>query len=157
LLEPLGKVYTIRLMDLFHGVISTILDNSPEAIERRKLYGKAGSHRPTDYGVEYRALSNYWMKSPELVMLMDRLTEEVLKIMRETPEGDREDMDKGPSIIKEVGETTIQNIINNGEVEKAKEVLETHLMKHLSNETKDLLEMCMEKIETYEIAKEWSL
>jgi len=157
LLEPLGKVYTIRLMDLFHGVISTILDNSEEAIERRKLYGKAGSHRPTEYGVEYRALSNYWMKSPELVMLMDRLTEDVLRIMRDTPTADLEDIDKGPAIIKEVGEVVIQDIINEGYVDRAKDILENVLSKHLSAETKELLDMCMEKIETYDVVKEWSL
>jgi len=142
---------------LFHGVISTILDNSEEAIERRKLYGKAGSHRPTEYGVEYRALSNYWMKSPELVMLMDRLTEDVLRIMRDTPTADLEDIDKGPAIIKEVGEVVIQDIINEGYVDRAKDILENVLSRHLSAETKELLDMCMEKIETYDVVKEWSL
>jgi len=157
LLTPVGKVFTIRLMDLFHGVISTILDNSKEAIERRKLYGKAGSHRPTDYGVEYRALSNYWMKSPQLVMLMDCLTEDVLKIMRDTPEDMLEDIDSGPKILKDVGERVIQDIINEGDVDKAREVLENVLDNHLSVDSKDLLAQCMEKIETYDVVKEWKL
>ena len=144
-------------MDLFHGVISTILDNSSEAIERRKLYGRAGAHRPTGYGVEYRSLSNYWMKSPELVMLMDRLVEDVLKVMRDTASEDLDDLEKGPAILKNVGERIIQDTINEGDVEKAREILAEHLMPYLSDETKELLDMCMDKIETYDLAKEWSL
>ena len=50
----------IRAMDLFLGVPSTIMDSNTE---RRKLYGRAGCFRPTDYGVEYRTLSNFWLKN----------------------------------------------------------------------------------------------
>ena len=67
LVTPYGRVDTIKTMDAVHGVISAILDSSPEALRRKELYGKAGCHRPTTYGVEYRSLSNYWLKSPQLV------------------------------------------------------------------------------------------
>lgn len=157
LLEPIGKVFTVRMMDLFHGIISTILDNSKAAIERRKLYGKAGAHRPTDYGVEYRALSNYWMKSPQLVMLMDCLVQDVLRIMRETNPEALTDLDAGPEILKDVGPEVIQHIINDGDVAKAKEVMSEVLVPVLSDDTKSLLDDCMEKIDTYEISKEWGI
>jgi len=51
----------IQTMDLFLGVPSVILDNSPEAARRRLLYGKAGAMRPKEYGCEYRVLSNFWI------------------------------------------------------------------------------------------------
>ncbi len=53
-----------RAMDLFVGVPSVLMD---EDVRRRELYGKAGACRPKDYpGVEYRAVSNFWLKSDEL-------------------------------------------------------------------------------------------
>lgn len=54
-------------MDLFLGVPSVILETSPSAKERKKLYGKAGAMRPKEYGFEYRVLSNFWMFKDSLV------------------------------------------------------------------------------------------
>jgi hypothetical protein len=53
-----------RAMDLFLGVPSLEWDNNTE---RRMLYGKAGAFRPKEYGIEYRTLSNAWLKSSELM------------------------------------------------------------------------------------------
>ncbi len=58
-----GSLALIRLMDVFLGVPSVILDTDTD---RRKLYGKAGAHRHKSYGVEYRTLSSFWLKSKEL-------------------------------------------------------------------------------------------
>src|SRR3990167_5852762 len=54
----------IKSLDLHLGVGSVILDND---ILRKSLYGKAGAFRPTSYGIEYRVLSNFWLKSQELI------------------------------------------------------------------------------------------
>lgn len=148
LLEFEGKFNTIKMMDLIHGIISTILDKSPEAIARKELYGKAGCHRITSYGVEYRVLSNFWMKSPQLVMLMDSLTGDVLTIIRNN---------KHEKMIEEVGAETIVSTINKGDVDKAKEIIETHLMPILSETSKDLLEMCIENMDHYDFKQEWKM
>lgn len=34
---------------------------------RRNMYGKPGAFRPKPYGMEYRTLSNAWLKDPELI------------------------------------------------------------------------------------------
>lgn len=52
-----------RCLDLFLGVPSVLLDSDTR---RRELYGKSGACRPKPYGVEYRTLSNFWLKSDEL-------------------------------------------------------------------------------------------
>lgn len=54
----------IMAMDVFVGCPSIQYD--PDLL-RRKLYGKAGAFRFKDYGVEYRTLSNFWLKEPTLV------------------------------------------------------------------------------------------
>lgn len=59
----LNKIQIVRAMDIFLGVPSVVLDKD---IDRRKLYGRAGAHRPKSYGVEYRTLSNFWIWSDDL-------------------------------------------------------------------------------------------
>lgn len=51
----------VRNCDLLLGVPSVLIDDTPESIERRKLYGKAGAMRPKPYGIEYRTLSSFWI------------------------------------------------------------------------------------------------
>ena len=54
----------VKAADLFLGVPSVLLD---EDHARRKMYGKAGSYREKDFGVEYRVLSNFWTKTKESI------------------------------------------------------------------------------------------
>jgi hypothetical protein len=54
----------IKAHDLFCGVGSIVYDSDTR---RRDIYGKAGAHRIKGYGVEYRTLSNFWIKSDELL------------------------------------------------------------------------------------------
>lgn len=150
LLEDMGKVMMVRGMDLFHGIISTILDSSEAAIERRKLYGKAGCHRPCpQYGVEYRALSNYWTKSPMLTMLMSSLADVVVDLIVDGKLND---------VIEEVGAEDIQRIINTGNADDAESVLNKVLKNYLNEDAAFYLEEClaaMDKETTIE--KAWEI
>lgn len=49
----------VKQFDWYLGAWSCTQDTNPE---RRKLYGQAGACRYKDYGVEYRVLSNFWIK-----------------------------------------------------------------------------------------------
>lgn len=61
-----GKIQFIKCLDATLGVPSMLVErNSTSAKLRRNLYGKAGAHRPKSYGVEYRSLSNWWLRDPE--------------------------------------------------------------------------------------------
>lgn len=55
-----SRFNVIKLMDVYLGVPSVLLDND---VERRSLYGKAGACRLKEYGAEYRVLSNFWLQS----------------------------------------------------------------------------------------------
>lgn len=144
-----GKINMIKGMDLFHGTVSAQLDNSEAAIRRRELYGKAGAHRPTEYGVEYRVLSNYWMKTPGLVMLMDSMTRDVARLVSSN---------KLQPILDEVGENELQNIINDGDVEAANKIINNYVKPHMSAETLDLYEMCLDALpKVKDLREEWGI
>lgn len=149
LLEPMGKILMVRGMDLFHGIISTVLDSSAPAIKRRELYGKAGCHRPTAYGCEYRTLSNYWTKTPYSSMLMSSLTDDVVELIIN---------DELEDLISYVGSDKIQNIINTGDSQEASRVINNVLFDHLSKETKFYLQECITNLsDAGTIKKEWAL
>lgn len=46
------------MCDVYLGLPSVALDKQGM---RRSLYGSAGRYRPTEWGVEYRTLSNFWI------------------------------------------------------------------------------------------------
>jgi len=54
----------VRQLDFYLGLPSVIYD---EDTRRRELYGKAGACRIKPYGVEYRVLSNVWLKSQDMM------------------------------------------------------------------------------------------
>jgi len=149
LLTDMGKVWMVRGMDLFHGIISTILDNSKEAVERRILYGKAGCHRPTVYGVEYRTLSAWWTKHPMSSMLMAALVDDVITVIAN---------DRLDDLIKQVGPENICDIINTGNVAKAKEILDSVLIGHLSEDSRFFLSECIAKMSKDDtLSAEWGV
>jgi len=118
-------------------------------VKRRELYGKAGCHRPTEYGVEYRVLSNYWMKTPGLVMLMDALTRDAIALINSGK------LDK---LLDIIGEEDLQNIINNGDVATADKIIEQHLKPHMSAETLDLYELCLDALpKAKSLKEEWGI
>jgi hypothetical protein len=100
------------------GVPATLIDTDTA---RREFYGKAGSFRPKDTinfdadigpdpydGVEYRTLSNFWLKSEELMGWVWNGVERVYNNLEELS-------DKALFYKDEV-----VSIINSGNSEKAK-------------------------------------
>jgi len=127
LLNITGKVNMVKAMDCIHGMVSTVLDNSEASIDRRKLYGKPGAHRPTDYGVEYRVLSNYWLKSPITVMMMYHLTKDALDVVRN---------EKLDDLIQNLGGAdNIKDVILTGNKAEAEILVEKYILPLLSEDS----------------------
>jgi hypothetical protein len=61
----------VKQLDYYLGLMSLAWD--PDNT-RRELYGQAGAFRPKPYGVEYRVLSNAWLKSSSLTKWIFRQT-----------------------------------------------------------------------------------
>lgn len=78
----------IRLLDLFLGVPSLVLD--PD-MSRRQYYGTAGSFRFKTYpngmfGVEYRALGPFWTKDAKLLSWVHNTVSWVYRVLKDLDE-----------------------------------------------------------------------
>ena len=97
-----------REMDALNGVASLLYDQDTK---RRELYGKAGAFRPKPFGVEYRTLSNSWVRNSALSSYVARRTFQAARNM----------MYRGLIHTEEVEE-----IINKNKIEDAKYFLSHH-------------------------------
>lgn len=80
--NELQSLNVVRMLDLFLAVPFVLLDKDNSGKARREIYGQAGTHRKPDFGrLEYRALSNYWFSSPQLVELVYDICEFTLEFV----------------------------------------------------------------------------
>lgn len=98
-----------KQLDFYLGLPS--LEYDAEKL-RREMYGKAGAVRYKSYGVEYRTLSNAWLKSEELMRW----------VFRNTVRGTQAVMN-GNSLTDKYGD--IQDIINTSDVKKARAIIKS--------------------------------
>jgi hypothetical protein len=80
------QVLVGRALDLFLGVPSILVT---EPNNRRNLYGKAGAVRYKTYGIEYRTLDNFWIKSAALSRSVFRNVGECIDMLRMSREFER--------------------------------------------------------------------
>lgn len=67
-LPPLPTL--VPILDFVVGNTCVLIDKDPRQAERRKVYGRAGEFRLPKHGLEYRTLSNFWLKSYPLMSLV---------------------------------------------------------------------------------------
>lgn len=103
-----GAARAARQMDFFLGLPSLFYDKDTE---RREMYGKAGCFRPKSYGVEYRTLSNAWLRNEALMKWVYNNT---IKGMQRLFAGD--------DLSERYG--NIEDVINNSDLKKAQQILE---------------------------------
>lgn len=101
-------IMVVKELDISLGLMSVIIDKDKE---RRELYGKAGAFRPKSYGVEYRVLSNFWLKDKNLI---DWVYDQVNEVMSRLCEGN--------TLSEKYGEA-VQKIIDTGDVSGAYELV----------------------------------
>jgi hypothetical protein len=58
ILEEMPRHVLAMFCDAMIGLPSVSVDKQPR---RRTIYGQSGTYRPTEYGIEYRVLSNFWL------------------------------------------------------------------------------------------------
>jgi hypothetical protein len=103
----------VPLLDLFVGIPSIIEE---EKTNRREFYGKAGSIRIKPYGLEYRTLSNYWLKDQESVGLVYDRTLHAIKMFNNDFELDAEDYPTMIEAINTNNKELAQQLVNKYEL-----------------------------------------
>jgi hypothetical protein len=150
--NPHGKINAVKALDIFVGIPSIFLDKDPSAPSRRKLYGKAGSHRPKTYGVEWRSCSPWWLASPRHCALAYQMTKTTMSVLCQ---------DGGVDAAIEAvgGERTIQSVINNSQVERARKIYRDKLASYYPKTVQTLVELidAMSNEKALDIHSNWKL
>jgi hypothetical protein len=97
----------VLAMDATIGLKSLSIDTDDK---RREMYGKAGSFRFKEFGVEYRTLSNFWIASEELV---NWAYEETMKAVELVNSGGIEEVKKYSDSIEEAINTNNRELAKN--------------------------------------------
>lgn len=122
---------TVKALDIFLGIPSLLIDKDPTSQRRRQLYGKAGAHRPKPYGVEYRAIGNFWVSSPTLTRLVYRLVRDCLCAVEN---GHTNGIDKD----------AIRRIINSGNLDDAADTIQGIVIPLLKDDSRALLAQALD-------------
>lgn len=96
-----------KQMDFFLGLGSLMYDDD---LRRREMYGKAGCCRYKTYGVEYRTLSNAWLRSENLIKWVFRSVQRGV-----------EEVFNGNILAEKYGD--IQEIINTSNKKEAEKII----------------------------------
>jgi len=100
----------VPLFDILMGIPGVLLDRDPDQVIRRQTYGMAGEYRLPDHGIEYRTLSNFWLRSYQLTSLFLGLGRMAITLLTETFTGkddfesallEKADLDKVVKAIQE--------------------------------------------------------
>ena len=79
----------VAVLDIVVGNTCVLLDRDDGNKERRANYGRAGEYRVKPYGLEYRTLSNFWLRSYQLMSFVTGLCRFAVHCVSEsTPEND---------------------------------------------------------------------
>ncbi len=133
----------VKTMDIFLGLPSLLLDKDPTSHRRRELYGKAGAHRPKPYGVEYRAIGNFWVSHPDLTRLMWKLVRDGLLAYQN-------------GHTSGINKNTVRKVINASRLDKAEEAMKSFIIPLLKDDTRDLVVKCLDMPHS-DIYDGWSL
>jgi hypothetical protein len=72
----------VKIMDIVAGNTFVLIDRDKDNAVRRKKYGRAGEYRVKPYGLEYRVLSNFWLRHYVLWSFASGLVRQALEIYR---------------------------------------------------------------------------
>lgn len=148
---PYGRgkpVHTLKMLELFLGSVSVLIDHDPTSLNRKRLYGGAGNHRwCMKYGVEYRTLSNFWLASPKLVEIIYALTDLAIKMV---------DKNKADDLWSKINANELRTSINTSDKDKIKKNIYPIVASEMDNNLLNEVESMFYPIE-FDFYKEWNI
>lgn len=75
----------VDILDIIVGNTCVLIDRDEGNKKRREIYGRAGEYRLPSYGIEYRTLSNFWLRAYPLASFVFALSRMAVSIA-EDPE-----------------------------------------------------------------------
>jgi len=118
----LYKDQIVMMLDYIVGNTFVLLDQNKKQKKRREVYGRAGEYRLKPYGIEYRTLSNYWLRDYKLMSLAFNLANLAVSLVENGV--DRR-------LFEEVSVEHVKTAINNNNVELAKKNM-IAIFKHIN-------------------------
>lgn len=105
------QMFLTIMCDMYMGLTSVVLDSDTR---RRELYGKAGSIRYKEYGMEYRTLSNFWLfEKANRELIFDQATKAYTRLQ----EGSFHEL------IAQLNPEEVQRVINEGDKAMAEQYI----------------------------------
>lgn len=74
----------VPILDLVVANTCVLLDRDPSNVERRKNYGRVGEYRKKEYGLEYRTLSNFWLRAYPLMSFVMGLCRQTVHMVQQS-------------------------------------------------------------------------
>jgi hypothetical protein len=129
-----GVERQVAIWDMLLGTMSVMLDRSDQSL-RRQAYGRAGEYRRQPHGLEYRVLSNFWLRSYTLWSLVTGMARCGMNVnlgeIKEVYDGtsrkriyQQVNSDLGDSLLALSTPDELQEIINTNSVDKAQALWE---------------------------------
>lgn len=110
-----NPAFIVPILDILVGNTMVLIDRDPGNAERRKTYGRAGEYRLPKYGLEYRTLSNFWLRNYVLMSLVFGLTRQAVRLAASHREGN----DTISELISAVDINDVRKAINKNDAELA--------------------------------------
>lgn len=105
----------IPVMDLIVGNTCVMIDRDKGNITRRQTYGRAGEFRLPKHGIEYRTLSNFWLREYTLMSFVMGLSRQAVSIVYNSSTT----YDYAGELMSLVNIEDVRNAINNNDKELA--------------------------------------
>lgn len=106
----------VPLLDLVLGNTCVLIDRDPGNTVRRRYYGRAGEYRSPHHGLEYRVLSNFWMRNHALMSFVFGLARQTIWIA--TNSGFRRNY--ADELMSRVRRTDVKRAINKNDADLAR-------------------------------------